>query len=348
MTIPFFNKVGIADKAFFARQIATMLSSGITIDKALQIVISQTKNQYFKKVLENILTDLEGGSPFSAAISKHPEVFDKVFINIVVSGEAVGKLSEVLTKLADRLENDRNFIAAIRNAMAYPLLVLIVMISIVILMAIKVLPELESVFAEFQSQLPWTTRTLMGISHFLIAYWWLVLLVLISIIAFLYYWLKTAAGMRTFNRLEINFPGGLGQDVYMARFCRTLGMLIESGTPIIDALKITADVMNNQIYKDFLLVTSEKIERGLPLSEILQKSEDFPVIVPQMVLVGEKTGKVDEVLLRLADYYEDRSNAKVKNFASLAEPILIVIIGIGVGFVVFSIIMPIYNLAQIQ
>lgn len=348
MNIPFLNSVSVSDKAFFARQIATMLSSGITIDKALQIVNTQTKNKYFKQVLDSILEDLNSGSPFSAAISKYPNVFDKVFINIVVSGEAVGKLAEVLTKLADRLENDRDFIAAIRNALAYPILVLIVMVGIVILMTIKVLPELETVFADFQSELPWTTKALMSISHFLINYWWLIIIILTSAIILLYYWLKTDAGLKVFNKIEINFPGGLGKDIYMERFCRTLGMLIESGTPIIDALKITSDVMNNLVYRDFLLRTSEKIERGMPLSEILQKSEDFPMIVPQMVLVGEKTGKVDEVLLRLADYYEGRSNAKVQNFASLVEPILIVIIGIGVGFVVFSVIMPIYNLASIQ
>lgn len=348
MTIPFFNRISVSDKAFFARQVSTMVSSGLTLDKALQVVISQTKNKHFQEILLEILASLEGGSPFSVAISKYPEVFDKVFVNIVISGEAIGKLGEVLEKLADRLEADNTFYSAIRNAMLYPLFVIVVMIVIAILMTVKVLPELETVFAEFGSSLPWTTKLLMGLSHFLMNYWWLIIIIFASAVVFIYYYLKTRSGRYSLDKSIIHLPGGLGQDVYMSRFCRTLGMLTQSGTPIIDALKITADVMNNIVYKDYLMRASDKLEKGIPLSDILKKNPDFPIIVPQMVLVGEQTGKVDEVLMKMADYYEERANDKVKNIATLIEPVLIVIVGLGVAFIVFSVIMPIYNLAQIQ
>ncbi|MCL5795367.1 MAG: type II secretion system F family protein [Patescibacteria group bacterium] len=348
MSIPFFNRISASDKAFFARQIATMISSGLTLDKALQVVISQTKNKNFREILQEILAAIESGSPFSAAIAKHPQVFDKVFVNIVVSGEAVGKLGEVLSKLADQLEADNTFYTAIRNAMLYPVFVLAVMIVIAILMTVKVLPELENVFAEFQSSLPWTTQLLMSVSHFLMNYWWLIIVILASAVILLYYYFKTRSGRIFLDKSIIRMPGGLGTDIYMTRFCRTLGMLTQSGTPIIDALKITADVMNNLVFKEYLTKAADKLERGIPLSDILKKSPDFPIIVPQMVMVGEQTGKVDESLMRLASYYEERANAKVKNIATLIEPVLIVIIGLGVAFIVFSVIMPIYNLAQIQ
>lgn len=346
--IPFLNKVTIKDKAFMARQLATMLESGLTIDKALSIFINQTRHTRLKKSLSIVLADIEGGVPFSDALKKHPEVFDRVFVNIVISGEAVGRLAEVLNKLAFQLEKQASFFSQIQSALYYPSFVISVMIVIAALMIVKVIPPLKETFEEFNSQLPWTTRSLLNISNLLAQYWWAIIIVLVIIAVLVKYYLATYQGRVTLAKIQIGFPTGVGKDLYMTRFTQTLSMLIHAGTPIIKALEITSDVMNNIIYEEGLKFVAKQMERGIPLSIPLEHNSNFDILVPQMVSVGEETGQLDQVLENLAKYFEEQVNNKVKNFNSLVEPALIVLIGLGVAFIVFSIIMPIYQLAQIQ
>lgn len=342
-----FKRVTVKDKAFLARQLATMLNSGLTLDKALKIIIAQVKNAYLKDVLENVLLDLEGGINFSEALKKHPKVFDRVFINIVVSGEAVGKLAEVLVRLADQLEKEHEFISKIKGALYYPAFIIVTMGVMAVVMMIKVIPPLKEVFDEFDSQLPWTTRTLIDISNFVAVNWLLSLIILIAVVVFAVYFFRTKQGKYILDYLAIHYTAQLGVEIYMARFSRTLSMLIQAGTPIIEAIDITSEVINNTIYQGVLKRVSAQVERGVPMSVQLEKSKDFPIIIPQMVAVGEKTGEMSHVLENLAVYYEEESDTKVKGLTSLFEPVIIVLIGIVVAFMVISIIGPIYNIAQI-
>jgi type II secretory pathway component PulF len=346
--IPFLDKVTIRDKAFLARQLATMIDSGLSIDKALSVFIGQTKNVRLKRVLTLILGDIEGGLSFSDALKKHRDVFDEVYINIVVSGEAVGKLADVLRKLAITLEKQDQFMSQVKSAFYYPGFVLCVLVIIVFIMITQVIPPLKEIFDEFSSELPWTTRNLMLLSEFMARYWWGFLIFAILSVVVLYFYLKTDNGKYTLSRIQIRLPLDIGKDVYMARFAQTLSMLLSSGTPIIKALTITSEVMNNVIYEAIIKNASDQMERGIPLSVPIEKQIEFNPLVPQMIRVGEETGKMDQTLDNLAKYFENEANTKIKNINSLIEPVLIVIIGLGVAFIVFAIIMPIYQLVQLQ
>ena len=348
LNLDFLEKATVKDKAFLSRQLATMLSSGLPLDRAVAVLASQTRKKVIKDTLNDINRELESGQKFSTAISRHPKVFDRVYVSIVVSGEAVGKLSEVLTHLADTLEQENNFNTKISSAIMYPVFILVVMLVIVFLMMTKVVPQLTEIFKESEAQLPWTTKLLIGASGFMVDYWWMVIIIVFGIIIGIYLFLKTETGGFMVNKIQVNLPGGIGKDIYMSRFARTMGMLLEAGTPIIDGVKITADVMNNRIYKRSLNNVASQLERGIPMSVPIEKDPYFPLVVPQMVMVGEQTGKLDEVLNKLAGYYEEQSSDKIKGISALFEPILIVIIGIGVAFIVFSILMPIYQIVQLQ
>ena len=347
-SIEIFSRASAKDKAFLSRQLATMLSSGLPIDRSVAILAAQTRKKILKDALTQINQDLSSGQSFSAAIRKHPKIFDKVYVSIVVSGEAVGKLADVLTHLADQLEKNSDFNSKITGAIMYPAFVFVVMIGIAFYMMTKVIPQISAIFSESNAKLPWATNFLISMSNFLVVYWWLVVIFLVAIVAGIIMFLYTDAGKLLLNRIQINLPGGVGKDVYMARFANTLGMLLQSGTPIIDAVKITGDVMNNVIYKKSLENIALQLERGIPMSVPLEKDENFPLVIPQMVLVGEQTGRLDQVLDNLAKYYQTQSEDKIKGISTLFEPVLIVIIGLGVGFIVFAIIMPIYQVVQLQ
>lgn len=346
--LPFLSRVTTKDKAFLARQLATMLDSGLSIDKALSVFINQTKNTRLKKVLESILNDIESGLSFSDAMKKHRDIFDQVYISIVVSGEAVGKLADVLRKLAISLEKQDQFAAKVKSAFYYPGFVLIVLVIIVYIMITQVIPPLKEIFDEFGSELPWTTKYLMLLSGFLAQYWWLFMLLAILVVIVGYFYLKTDSGKYTVAKIQIKMPLEIGKDIFMTRFAQTLSMLLSSGTPIIKALDITAEVMNNVIYEAIIKNAASQMERGIPLSVPLEKQAEFNPLVPQMIKVGEETGKMDQVLNNLNKYFENEANTKLKNINSLIEPALIVVIGLGVAFIVFAIIMPIYQLVQVQ
>lgn len=346
--LDFLNKVSTKDKAFLARQLATMLESGLPIDRAMEIFIEQTKNKKLKTCLQKVLVDVKAGLPLSQSMKKYPNIFDPVYINIIISGEAVGRLAETLLKLAENLEKQDSFSGKVKSALYYPAFMVVMIIFIVIIMMIYVIPPLKDIFADFGSELPWTTNMLLNMSDFMVKYWWIVLLIVAGISGGLYYYLQTDDGKHRFAKMEINFPTGIGKYIYMTRFCSTLSMLLHAGTPIIKALDITSHVMSNIIYLEVLQNAEKQMERGIPLSEVLKDNNYFDTMVPQMIKVGEETGKVDQTLDNLSRYYEEQSNQIVKRVNALIEPILIVIIGLGVALIVFAIIMPIYQLVQLQ
>ena len=343
-------KITIKDRALFARQLATMISSGMTLTKSLTIVAQQGRTERLKSIYHDVYQDLEEGYSFSSALVKHPEAFDRVFIAIVRSGETTGNMAKVLGDTADRLENDSNFIAKIKGAMLYPVFILCALLAVGGYMMIKIIPQLKGVFEQAGSQLPLVTRMLIAMSDFLTTKWWLALIILIALILALRSWILSDVGGRTINKWQITVPGvkNISIGIYMSRFARILEMLISSGVPLIDALKIVSNTMNNQIYEEEINQMIVEVEKGVPLSTPMLKDSDFPPLVGQMVSVGEQTGQLDTVLGKVAEYYEDEANEKIKALSTLIEPIVLIIIGIGVAFLVFAVLMPIYGIAQLQ
>jgi len=344
-----FSHVSLKEKVFMSRQLSTMLGAGLAIDQSFKVLGAQTKNDYLKKVFNQVISDLEQGQSLSNAMARFPKVFDPVFIAVVRSGESSGQLDKVLLQLADRLEMDQDFETKIRTAMFYPAFVLISMVAIVVVMMIYVVPQLKTVFTEINAELPFATRVVVAISDFTVKYWWLELIVALILASVLFVFFRSENGGSLWDRIKIKIPvfKELFIEIYMARFCRTMSMLIKAGLPIMETLAISADVVQNRVYTRSFRVIASQVERGIPMSVPMQRDKNFPTIVSQMVMVGEQTGKLETVLTKMADYYESETNAMIKGMAGLIEPLIIVIIGIGVGFLVYSIVQPIYGIAQV-
>jgi type IV pilus assembly protein PilC len=266
-------------------------------------------------------------------------------INVIRSGEASGQLDKQLQELGDELERQGKFIGNIKAALAYPAVVVTAMIAVALLATFKIIPALRGVIEQGGGQLPISTRVVLGFSSFLIHDWLYALIALIAIIVGGYYFFSSPSGELLFDRWIIKEPTGLASRVYMTRFTRTLGLLIQAGVPIVEAMKIVSASMNNSVYSNSLTKIAAELERGVPLSVPIQKDSIFPPYIGQMLIVGEQTGQMDKTLLSLADYYEEQSDNAVKSLSTWLEPVIIVIIGIGVGFLVFAILMPVYNAA---
>ena len=346
--LPFQGKITIKNKAFLARQLATMIASGLPLNKAINILADQERNPKLKEILVGVLNNLEAGSSFSTAAARYPALFDKVFVNVVVSGETVGRLSDVLAQLAEQYEKDGEFSGQVKGAFAYPAFIISAMLIVGGIMMVYIVPQLESIFKEANAKLPLPTQIIISISSFLQHDWILLILGIVALFFVLRAYFASAAGKRLVDLAQISIPGNIGVEISMARMAQTLGMLVQSGTPIIEALNVTADVLDNIYYKELLEDAVSQVKRGIPLSVPLSQSKYFPPIVSQMVSVGEQTGELDKILMNLGQYYQGEVDDKLKNISTLVEPVIIVIIGIAVGFLVYAILIPIYNIAQIQ
>lgn len=345
--LPFYKKIGLKEKSFFVRQLATMIEAGLTLAQSLRLLVKQTKKGPFKTILESLLNDLQDGFSFSAALSKFPDVFDPIFINVVRSGEATGKLEVVLLQMADNMEKSVSVQGKIRGALAYPIFIIIAMIGVAILMLVAVIPNLESVFASANASLPGSTLFLIWLSNFFIHQWYDVILIVVVFIFGLRYFLRTPLGIRYFSIFSIKSPiiGSITVESNMANFGRLLAMLLSSGVPMLEALRLINNSFTNKIFKDAFAEVSLAVEQGIPMSVPISQNPVFPMMVGQMVSVGEQTGKMDEVIAKMAVYYQDQVDTLVAGMTSLVEPMIIIILGIGVGWLVMAILMPIYQIS---
>ncbi|MBI2021681.1 type II secretion system F family protein [Candidatus Daviesbacteria bacterium] len=341
-----FNKVSFSDLVVATRQLATMVESGLVLSESIDILSEQQSNKRFKSVLEEISRDIKGGMDLASSIRKHPDVFPQLYASLVKSGEQSGKLDIVLTQMATSLERDREFRSRIRGAMIYPVIIIIMMVLVVGVMMFFVVPRLLSLYSQSDIDLPVPTKILIATSGFFTNFWWMLLLFLILGIVVFRSWVSRPQGKLAFDGYLLRVPivGKIIQGTSLTNFTRTFGLLTAAGIPILDALTIVADVIGNMVYKKALQETIKGVERGLTFSAQLQAVKVFPPIVPQMFRVGEETGKVDKVSFKLADYFEAESDHLVKNLTVVIEPIILVILGLGVAFLVLSIILPIYKL----
>lgn len=342
------DKVKLNDVATFTSQLSTMITAGLPLTEALLILRSQSKKS-MQKIVAQLLADVEAGDSFSTALGKHPKVFGKTYIALVKSGEVGGVLDAVLMRLAQNLEKQQEFTSKVKGALIYPVIIVVGMIGVIIVMMVFVLPKLMSMYEDFGSELPGPTKALMALSGFFAHYW----IVLLIILAIGFYVLKlyraTPDGKRKIDELIFKIPvyGPLQRQIILTEITRTLSMMVGAGVSILESLHITAEVVNNTVVSDALLDAANQVEKGFPIAYAFSKHpEAFPFLLSQMIAVGEETGKMDEVLTKISHIFETDSDEKVKGLTSAIEPVIMVVLGIGVGFLVIAVILPIYNLTS--
>jgi type II secretory pathway component PulF len=346
--IGFGKSVKNKDLVLFSRQLATLISARVPIIQALRVLEDQVTNKYLLSVIQDLISAVENGESLSMAMSRHDRVFGTVYTSLVKSGEASGSLDKSLTYLADQLEKDYELRSKVKSAMTYPGFVLGSLGVVGILMFKFVLPKLTSVLEEQGGNLPAVSLALIAISKFFDVYWWVVIVVIIVIILSIRAYIFTNMGRYNFDRLKIKFPiiGDIFQKIYLARFSRNLSTLVAGGIPIIKALQIVSDIINNVVYRDIVMNAVSKISSGKSINESLSGNPEFPTIVLQMIRVGEQTAQLDDILAKLASFYEKEVDAKISTLTTLLEPIIMIILGLGVGALVAGVLMPIYNMAS--
>jgi len=342
------NKIDFNDIVDFTRQVALMLNAGLTLIDSLEILKKQTNKIILKKMIEEISIKIKGGSSFSVALLDYKNLFSKLYISLVKSGEASGKLGEILLRLADNLEKEREFKSKLKGALVYPAIVIIGMFVVMFIMVTFVLPKLLGLYKDFNVELPLSTKILIAVSNFSTQFWPLVLVLIFVASYFIKKYLATKAGKNNFDQFALKLPvfGKIISISALVESTRTLAILIASGISILDALSIVVDATENVVYQQAFLTVSHKVEKGLSMGTAFEQEEIFPPILVQMTQVGEQTGKLDDTLFRLSKYFEMQSEMATKTMTTLIEPAILVVLGVGVGFLVMSVITPIYNLTN--
>lgn len=342
------SRVSFNDIVTFTQQLSTMLTAGLTLTDSLNILKLQATNPAFGKVVSNMLKDIEGGSSFSKALQKYPEHFSSIYISLVQAGEASGKLQEVFQRLATNLEKQREFRAKTKGALIYPAIIIIGMIIVVFIMMTVVVPKLTELYKDFGTELPPATVILIAISDFFVKFWWLLIILLWGGFVGFRAWKKTPVGARLWDRFVLDMPiwGNLKKQLILTEFSRTLGILAGSGIPILESLEIVGGAVDSVTYQDDLRQVARQVEKGYPLGLPISQNPDFPPILGQMITVGEETGKLDETLLKISNFFEAEAEQGIKTLTTAMEPLIMVVLGVGVGFIVISILMPIYNLTN--
>lgn len=344
-----FSKIPISEKMMFARNLSVMISSGLPIPKAIKNIIQQTKNKRFAQILGKIQEDLQTGLALSDGLAKYPGIFDELFVNMIRVGETSGNLEEVLNILALQLEKEYELLRKVKGALVYPAVILVAMVGIGILMMIYVVPQITGVFKDLSADLPPTTKFIINTSNALKNHSILFVLGVLMIPILMKLFLMTKAGKKTLGFLVINIPfvKNIAIKLNCGRFSRILSSLLKSGLPVVESLKILSRTLTNFYYKRALEKAAENIQKGVSLSKIIyEEKKIFPVLVPQMLEVGEETGKTESVMLKLAEFYEEEVNQLTKNLSSIIEPVLMIIIGSAVGFFAISILQPMYSVLE--
>lgn len=342
------NKVKQKDLVVFSRQFAVMVSANVTIVQSLKILVDQVENITLKTIIAEIADEIDGGSKLSEAFAKRPKVFSDFYINVVKSGETSGKLDEVLDYLADEMEKDYDMMSKVKGAMIYPIFVLSGLGVVGAVMMIFVVPKLTKILTETNSELPMATKVLIGTSVFMKDYWWGIIIALVLLAFGLRHYINTPFGRKQFDYIILKIPivGKLLQRIYLVRLTRSMNTLIVGGVTITKSLKIVSEVVGNKTYKSLLEKTIKAVEDGDSISGVFITSKEIPKMVSQMINIGEKTGKLDLILVRITEFYSREIKNIIANLMTLMEPIIMVIMGIAVGLMVAAIIMPMYNMAS--
>lgn len=345
---PFGKSVSNKDIVLFSRQLSTLISARVPILQALRILEDQITNQYLLSIIRDLISSVENGESLSLSMTKHPRVFGTVYVSLVKSGEASGSLDKALVYLSDQLEKDYELLSKVKGAMTYPTFVLGALGVVGILMFKFVLPNLTSVLEEQGGSLPTVSVYLIAFTKWFGVYWWAVILLVVGGILGFRFYIRTTMGRYQWDRLKLHLPiaGDILRKIYLTRFSRNLSTLVVGGIPIIKAMEIVSDIIGNVIYRDLLLNAVAEIQNGKSISDGLSGHSEFPLIVIQMIKVGEQTAQLDDILAKLASFYEKEVDNKISTLTTLLEPIIMIILGLGVGVLVAGVLMPIYNMAS--
>lgn len=342
----FSGRITTKDKVVFTRQLATLIGAGLPLAQSLRTVQEQTTNKRMQEIVQEIISDVEGGKSLSDSFAKHPEAFNKVYVALVSAGETSGTMDDSLKRLAAQQEKDAAMMSKIRGAMMYPSIVLVVIILVIGFMLFTVVPQVEGLYRDLNKGLPFVTLAMIKVANFFSSLWWLVILAMIIGGYFLAQYLKTEQGIRTKDIFKLNVPlfKGMFRKMYMARFARTGQVLLSTGVPMLDMLRITSDAVNNVIISESILRASDKVKGGKALSASLSNEDYFLAMVPQMIKIGEQSGKIDEMMGKTAQVYEDELDEEIRALSTAIEPVLMVFLAIVAGTMVAAILLPIYSL----
>ena len=343
-----FNKVPAKEVVFFSRQIATLFEANVSAYKAFSLIAEQSPNELLRSQLKSVTGDLSAGSTISNALSAYPDTFSNFFVNMVRAGEESGKLSQTFTYLADYLERQYEITRKTKSALIYPAFVVIVFFLVMIMMMTVIIPKLGVMIKDSDQALPFFTQIILGISDFMVNYGLYILIVFLLFGAFVFYYLTTANGKDFIDSLKLKFPAikNLYKKLYLARIADNLDTMLSSGIPIVKTLDVTASVVDNKVYERVINSVSDEIKAGVSLSSALARHPEIPMMLSQMVRVGEETGMLSQVLKTLSRFYKREVDQAVDTIVSLIEPVMIVFLGLGVGILLVSVLMPIYNITS--
>lgn len=342
----FTKRIKSKDKILFTRQLSTLISAGMPLVQSLKAVGEQVENKALREVVQDIIAQVQGGKPFSEALSSYPKVFNNTYINLVAAGETSGTLDEALERLANQQEKDAAIISKVRGAMIYPAIVLVVIVGVMIFLLVTVIPEVESLYSDLGKELPLLTKILVAVASFITNYWYLAIIFTgLGVYALIRY-LRTTHGRKVRDKVLMKTPlfGPIFMKLYMARFSRTSSTLLETGVQMLESLDITARAINNVYVANSIDEASKKVKNGKALSTSLEGDPYFLPLVPQMIRIGEDSGSIAAMLAKIATYYEDELDQQVKNISTVIEPALMIVMGILAGVIIAAILLPIYGL----
>ncbi len=343
------GRVTTKDRIMFTRQLATLIGAGLPLAASLRTVAEQTQTKAMRAVIEEILAKVEAGKTLHEAFSEHPDIFNGVYLALIQAGETSGTLDLALKRLADQEEKDASMISRIRGALVYPAIIFVVIIAVLAFMMIMVVPQVKGLYEDMNKELPGLTKFLVAISDFFGSFWLLVIIIVAAIIIGVYYAIKkTPSGRKVADSFKIHTPifGGLFKKLYVSRFARTVEMMLATGVPMLDSVKIAIDSTNNKIIEEEYSKALDIIKSGKPLSESLKDREYMLPLVPQMSSIGEESGKIDEMVGKAAAVYENELDEQINNISTMIEPILMVVMAGLIGVVVGGTLLPIYSLVS--
>jgi type IV pilus assembly protein PilC len=343
------GSVGLQDTVVFTRQLATMIDAGLAMVQCLQALAEQTSNKVMRDVIKDICTRVEGGDNFSDALSKHPKVFNKLYVCMVAAGEKGGLLAEILARLATYLENTASLRRKVKSALMYPVVVTFVAIGITIFLLVKVVPVFGDIFTSFGANLPAPTQILLNTSKFMQHYLILILAAMGGSVYGWLYFIKTTTGRAFWDAQRIRLPvfGHIAHKICLARFTRTFASLVRSGVPILEVMQVVSNTCGNVVMENAIRAAALDIERGEGISNALAKHPVFPSMIIRMMSAGEQTGKIDNMLERISDFLDEEISTILSGLTSLIEPLLIVFLGVIVGGIVIAMFLPIFRMSEI-
>lgn len=342
----FGNPVSVKDLTVFCQQFEAVLSAGISVMEALFLLKEQTENKHFRKIIEDVHGSVEQGESLSSSMAKHPKIFPGILINMIEAGEVSGNLEIALNRMASHFEKEFKLKQSVKKATTYPIVVSIISTGVVILLLVVVIPTFVGMFDDMGMELPFTTRMLLAISDFVIHKWYILLLGIGFIIFFFTYYAKSELGKMSLSSIKLRLPlfGTLNTKVVASRFARTLSTLLASGLPLLEALEVVSKVVDNHFVMKGLINTKDQVSKGVPLSKPIEEMGVFPPMINHMVRIGEDTGQLEPILDKVADFYDTEVETAVSQLTTMLEPLIIVVLAVVVGFVVISIIQPMFQM----